>query len=48
LVIGAVIVALAGGTWFVVRMQYVADPLVPLSLLARRAFTVTNLQTVVL
>jgi EmrB/QacA subfamily drug resistance transporter len=47
-VVGAAIVAIAGATWFVLRTRRVTDPLVPPSLFASRAFTVTNVQTVVL
>jgi EmrB/QacA subfamily drug resistance transporter len=41
-------IAITGGTWFVIRMTRVADPLVPPVLFRSRTFTVTNLETALL
>jgi EmrB/QacA subfamily drug resistance transporter len=47
-VLGAGAIAVLGATAFVYRMLHTADPLVPPSLFRSRAFTVTNLATVLL
>ncbi len=47
-VVIAGLVALVGAALFVYRMMHAHDPLVPPSLFASRAFTVTNLMTVLL
>src|SRR5262249_8878049 len=47
-VVTGLVVTLAAGSAFVVRMLRARDPLVPPALFARRAFTVTNLATVCL
>jgi MFS family permease len=47
-VLGGLATAVVGGVWFVRHLLRTTDPLVPPSLFASRAFTVTNLATVFL
>jgi EmrB/QacA subfamily drug resistance transporter len=47
-VLGAGVIAIVGAAAFVYRMLHAHDPLVPPSLFRSRAFTVTNLMTVLL